>query len=254
MRKSSVFGACLALALLSGSARASVSYTYEYVTDQSTYSGAVGSTVTVSVLLQETAATGVNSSLINSENGMFSGAFYAVQSNSPSNPATITGVNKNSAFDGFLNSQFNATQARLAETENIQDTSGVGGKQNGNITTVTIGTISIAVGASDTTYTVESYKFAPKTFGGSGVDGNTLTFNNGYDLDVVNGTAAGGITYTGADFFNGSTAFSFTVTSATPEPSSLVLGAVAASGLALGAWRRWRNARRLVSVPTPISH
>jgi hypothetical protein len=247
MRWTSVCGACLALALLSGAARASISYTYEYVTDQSTYSGAAGSTVTVSVLLQETAASGVNSSLINSESGMFSGAFYAVQSNSPSNPSTITGVSPNTAFTangGLLNSQFNATQARLAETEPISASSGVSGNQNGNVTTVLMGTISIKVGASDTTYTVESYKFAPKTFGGSGVDGNTITFANGYDLDVVNGTAAGGITYTGADFFNGSTAFSFTVTSATPEPGSLALGAVAASGLALGAWRRWRNAGR----------
>jgi hypothetical protein len=244
MRTTSVFCACLALALLAGPARASISY--EYVTDQSTYTGNVGDTVTVSVLLQESVSG--SSSLLKSESGLFSGGFYAFQSNSPSSPSTITGVSQNKLFDGFNRPNFNGQQASMQQAESFSDTGGVAGTQNGNTTTVLLGTISIKVGSSSTTYTVESFRFAPKTFGGSGVDGNTLSFNSNFDLDVTNNGTAGGATYTGADAFNDTGnpfgAFTFTVTTATPEPGSLVLGAVAASGLALGAWRRWKARRR----------
>jgi hypothetical protein len=239
-----MFGACLALALLAGTTRASISY--EYVTDQSTYTGNVGDTVTVSVLLQES-VSGSSSSLLKSEAGLFSGGFYAFQSSSPSNPSTITGVSQNKLFDGFNRPNFNGQQASMQQAENFSDSGGVGGTQSGNTTTVLLGTISIKVGASSTTYTVESFRFAPKSFGGSGVDGNTLSFGSNFDLDVTNNGTTGGATYTGADAYNDTgspfAAFTFTVTTATPEPGSLLLGAVAASGLALGAWRRWKARR-----------
>jgi MYXO-CTERM domain-containing protein len=245
----SLLGACLGLALLAGPARATI--TYEYVTDQASYTGNVGDTVKAKVYLQET-ISGSSSSLINAENGMYSGGFYVF---SPTNSsATITAVTTNSAtdssgFNGLSNTKFNATQARLTEDNFNVPFSGNGtqGVTNGNITTVFLGTVSITVGSASTTYTLESYRYAPKSFGGSGVDGNTLTWANQYDLDPTNkGSNGAPPAFTGANDYNetGSpfAAYTFTVsTSATPEPGSLVLGVVAASGLAVGAWRRRRK-------------
>jgi hypothetical protein len=237
MRRFTLLGVCLALALLASPARAGVMY--QYVTDHSTYSGLPGSTVNVNVFLQEI-VTPPSSSLLASEAGLYSAGFYAVDFGSPVNHSVITGVNPNPAFmGGFVNSNFNATQARLTEA-GFTNTQGVTGTTAGGVTNIFLGSLSVQVGNLPTTFTLEPYKFAPKGFGGTGIDGNTLTWNNNFDLDLTNNGALPPPAYTGAD------ARGFvTFTVSTPEPGTLALAFLAFGGAgSVKIWRRWRNRRR----------
>jgi hypothetical protein len=236
MRRVSFLGVGLVLTLLvAGPARAGV--IYQYVSDKPVYSGFPGQVVNVNIFLQET-VTGSSTSLLASEGGLFSGGFYVVENG---NSATITGLNPNPAFaGGFLSSNFTATQARLSETESIFALTGVGGTVNGKVTDVLLGTLTVKLGGapSSTSFLIEPYRFAPKgLFGGSGVDGNTLSFLNNFDLDVTNSGGAPPPAFTGAD---AAPPGSFDV--AVPEPGTLALALVAAGGAgAVRGWRSWRG-------------
>jgi hypothetical protein len=244
---------------LASGARADI--TYEYVTDQTTYTAAnPGDTVTVTLYLQETATKG-SQSLIAAEGGL-SGAGVAVAQSkvSPSGASatTISAINPNNSAepDGFTgNGKSGATAANAFLSEFVSNgftgsTGPSGTTKGGSVTTtgsttvtdVLLGTLTLKAGdtGSTTTFTVLSLKNSSgNSF--SGHDGNTLTFTNFNDLDP-NSAKNFSPAYTGADSFVGSTAYTFQVTvAATPEPGSLVLGAVAASSLALGAWRCRRN-------------
>jgi hypothetical protein len=238
MRRVNILGVCLVLTLLvAGPARAGV--IYQYVSDQPVYSGFPGQVVNVNIFLQET-VTGTSTSLLASEGGLFSGGFYVVEHG---NSATITGLTPNPAFTsngGFFSPNFTATQARLTETESISALNGVGGTVNGKVTDVLLGTLAVKLGSapSSTSFLIEPYRFAPKgPFGGSGVDGNTLSFLNNFDLDVTNNGGAPPPAFTGADAVPPG---SFDV--AVPEPGTLALALVAAGGVgAVRGWRRWRG-------------
>jgi hypothetical protein len=150
-------------------------------------------------------------------------------------------VSQSPAFVGDLSSAFAATQARLAE-DALFNSSGVTGTVSGHTTEVPIGTLSVRVGAAPTVFEVDPYRFAPTGFGGSGLDGNTLSWLNNLDFDVTN-NGAGSPPYTGADAFVGATTFS--VQAVVPEPGTGALVLVAAWGAGVGALaRRWRNRAR----------
>jgi hypothetical protein len=251
MRK---FGLVLAAALWACSglqtARAAISYQY-VVLDPTTFNpvtsftaAAPGASVTANLYLQET-VTGTDTSLLPSELGIFGAGVFVTKSGTAGD-TTVASVAPNNqtepnGFQGPTSTGNTSTTGRILESLSTSATSGpTGSTTGGHISTVNgttttdvfLGTITLTAGSvgSLTTYTVESYK----NFSNS--DGNTITFNRGLDLDVTNNGTAGGATYTGAD----NATFTFTVT-ATPEPGGLLLGGLAASGIGLGAWRRWRT-------------
>jgi hypothetical protein len=268
MRIKSLLLLTLCWAGLALPARADI--TYEYVTDATNYLVNPGQTVTVNLYLQETLA-GTTPSLIAADKGIFGvGIFINQVGVSPTNakPSAITAIAGNvgtapNAFDGFATPTLysNATTgavtgASLVEGGSVSSTSPTGpsgtttgGSVSGPVTRVFVGTMTLAAGDANgqTTYTLQTYKYAP-----AGNSGNTLTYTTAYNLD--NPTAAGSPTIpsqfgtvTGADVFgaNGGPApFTFNVVVAVPEPGSMGLASLAAAGMAVGAWRRWRNRRK----------
>jgi hypothetical protein len=251
MRK---FGLVLAAALWAcwglQAARASISYQYVVADPNNNFNNvtgvtaAAGASVTLNLYLQET-VTGTDTSIIARDGGLFGDGVFVTKSGAAGDTTVASvALNNQTEPNGFQgpNSFGNtSTTGRILESLSTSATSGpTGSTTGGHISTVNgvtttdvfLGTITLTAGSagSTTTYTVESYK----NFSGS--DGNTITFNTGFDLDVTNNGTAGGATYTGAD----NATFTFTVT-ATPEPGGLLLGGLAASGIGLGAWRRWRT-------------
>jgi hypothetical protein len=233
-----------------GSARADISY--QYVTDQSTYSGTAGSSITVNFYLQENGANPSNG-IINNDNGLFGAGFLATQTNVSGGSAGSTFTvgslqfNKNDPASGSpqgfgsggLYSNKPNTTTQQGGLENIFTgtvapfTSNIGALQN----VIFLGSASIVVGpaGTSTTFTLTSYK----SF--NHVDGNTLTNNSGFDLDVTSSSPA----YIGAD----NNPFTFTVAAAAaPEPSSILLCGLAACGGALSVYRR-RTSQRTPVAP-----
>jgi hypothetical protein len=259
MRTKALILLTLCWAGLASTARADI--TYQYVTDTTAYAVNPGATVNVNVYLQET-VTGTSSSLIAAETGLFSAGFYLTQSGQvPTNPTIITAMTPNTqgqpaGFSGGVANAPKFTGSQGALTEGLPVTytgpgpsgSTQGGSVANGITRVFLGTVTLTAGdpGTTTTFSVESYKFAPTSIGGNGANGNTLTNGTGFDLDQTNnGTANGPPVYVGANNFNGTTAYTFLVASA-PEPGSMILAFLAASGMGLGgAWRHWRNRRQV---------
>jgi hypothetical protein len=237
-----------------GVARANISYTY--VTDSSTYSAAAGASVTVQIFLNEN-LTGSSTSLESANNGMVGAGYYVTKSSGDASAKiTATSGNANNfnttnpaAGDGFGSGESVSKQvatdgsaARLLEGVNA--TTGPVGVATTFGRQLLLGTVVITAGnaGTSTTYTLETYKNAPTSLGGSGVDGNTLDFS-GNDYDVTGTDPTTGQQYTGA---NDITAITFTVT-AVPEPSSILLCGLGACGLAWGAYRRYKAGRSLVA-------
>jgi hypothetical protein len=238
---------------------------YEYVTDQQNYTVNPGQTATVKIFLQET-ISGNSTSLIAAENGLYGSGFFINQvgvSPTGAKSSLITAVAGNptstqnpvpNGFDGFTTPTVNTagTQATVVEQVNFSNnTGGPSGTTNGGsvspdktVTRVFVGTLTLAAGdaSSTTTYTIQSYKYAP-----AGSSGNTLSFNSGLNLDAATGDPSSPQPFTGTDAFgaNGGPApFTFGVAVAVPEPGSMGLASLAAAGMGLGAWRRWRNRRK----------
>jgi hypothetical protein len=241
-----------------GSAQADV--TYQYVTDQSNYNAAAGASVTVYFFLQENLTNGSQSIINNDSSGPFSGLYgagflasknsgstngdatfkagsLAFNTNSPSSGSppgfTTSGNNSNvpntTTQQGGLVNIGNASAGPLAT--NISSINGV--QLAGTITNaIYLGSATVIAGSagSTTTFTLDSYK----NF--TGKEGNTITSNSGFDLDVSNNSNnGGGATYNGAD--NNPFTFSVTV-AAVPEPSSMALCGMLVVGGAFSVYRR----------------
>jgi hypothetical protein len=231
--------------------------TYQYITDQSTYNAATaGQSVTVQLLLQET-LTGGSTSLLASENGLFGAGVYVTRSGSvPASPTTIAGpiaFNLSAVPAGFAtggnNSAVPATTTNAGVLESVSNataggpTGPTGTQVNASTRDVLLGTMTLTAGAAGTTtqFTIESYKNF-STF-----DGNTLTFTNGYDLDLAGGDPSAPVHFNGADGFTNTFTVNVPGGTASPEPGTLLLTASGAFLLAGGAWRR-RRAKSNVPV------
>jgi len=238
MRRFLFAAACWATVGLVG-ARADVSY--RYITDQTSYTGAVGAKVPVQILLQET-VTGTSTSKIFADGGLFGagvivnspgGAIFgqsATQNDfkiSPNillNPAGF-GVGSPPAATQLDQSPAKATQSGLIVNADIGQgpipkTGGVG------VNTYLLGTVNVVVGAAPTSLTLTRYT-------GSS---NTITMT-GTDLDFGTQAASG---YTGTKD-NPLGDFSFTVGQVIPEPSSMALCGLVACGMSYARYRRRNN-------------
>jgi hypothetical protein len=224
-----------------GGARADV--IYRYVTDKPSYEGALGATVPVQLLLQET-LTGTSTSKIVADGGVFGAGVIL---NSPGGAIfgqTIAGVPVNDfkiapnialnpAGFGFGNpvgpSQVDQSPANknssglIVNAEIGQGPLPVG---TGNVKTILIGTVNVVVGTNPTTLTVTRYTGAS----------NTITMTA---ADLDNGTQQ-------ADGYIGTKNnplgdFSFTVGQVIPEPSSMALCGLIACGMSYAGYRRRNN-------------
>jgi len=244
MRKVLFAAACWAAVGLV-SARASV--TYQYVTDQSAYTGTVGSQVLIPVYLQET-VTGTSKSIIFAEGGLFGAA---VMMNSPggviygSTDATTKLPVNDFKFNGNTlpapaGFAFGTPPAPSQTSFSPTDKNKSGLVINGDIapnsfnfpagaTGVTqkalIGSINVTVGATSQTLTITPY-------GGSG---NTIT-QAGTDVDFGTQSATGLAYISTKDNPLGN--FSFTVGQAIPEPGSMALCGLVACGMSYFGYRR----------------
>jgi hypothetical protein len=250
---------------LEGRARASISY--QYVTDATNYNAVAGTNVTANVYLEET-VTGSDTSFIAAQHGLFNAGFGTKQTGTvPTGASTISQITPNTqtepaGFQGPTSQSVSATRGWQLEGTSLGDTTAgpSGTTAGGSVTTVGgttttkvfLGTITLTAGTlgTTTTFTIQSKRTLQNDPG----DGNTLTFNGGFDLDKDSSGQGAPVTWTGADAVGANNTFTVT---AVPEPSSLLLcglavcggafaayrrrKAVAASGLALGVWRRWRN-------------
>jgi len=225
------------------SSRADV--TYRYVADQSSYTGAVGSTVPVQLLLEEK-VTGTSTSLIFNDKGLFGAGVIltspdgAIFGSTPTTndfrisgnvlgtpngfsgpPPTLTPptANDNGPPGG---SPASATKAGLIINADVgtgpQFTSGTAATR-----TILLGTVNVKVGATPTTLTVTPY----------GVPFSTIT-QNSTDLDFGTQAVNG---YTGTTN-NPLGNFAFTVGAAIPEPSSIALCGLMACGMGYVGYRR----------------
>jgi len=238
MRKVLFALACWATVGLASS-RADV--TYRYVTDAANYTGAVGATIPISIFLQET-VTGASKSIIFTDGGLFGAG---VMVNSPGGAIVGTAgdfkITGNQAFSpaGFGNSTgtagataldqtpFTATKSGLIINADIPGTTAPGPKVaapgTAGVNQILLGTLNVKVLAAPTTLTVTPY-------GGAS---NTIT-QTGTDLDFGTQALNG---YTGAAV-NPLGNFAFTVGAVIPEPSSMALCGLVASGMSYFGYRR----------------
>jgi hypothetical protein len=264
MRKVLFALACWATVGLVG-ARADVSYSY--VTDFSSYASAnAGDQVTAKVYLQEL-LTGGSTSFINSQNGLFGAgvlitrtagnASFFVIPGDPVNfiPDEVITANQNrrdpnATFPGTPSGfgiaptvvdpkPSTATQAGLIVNADIVSNANTKGPlikaaENGG-NKILLGTFNLIVGTQNSTFQVTNY----------GSTKNTLT-QGGKDLDF--GTQA-------VDGYNGASApaggfFTFTVVGAAiPEPSSMALCGLIATGLGYTGFRRRKTTAEAPATP-----
>lgn len=195
-----------------GSASATTSgVRYAYVTDQTSYSGAAGSDVTVYLYLREYLSGG-STSVIVSDGGLSSFGVSIDRSSAslPADPSTITALAANAAdfpaFSGSPFTQFTASSGTAFGAISIGSGSGIqpgntGGAAPSVADEIYLGRLHVTIGTSGTT-----------TFSVGAIDpingGSTTTKSDIYDLDISQATAPA---YTGV----GVAASLFTVT-ATP--------------------------------------
>jgi hypothetical protein len=249
---------------------------YQYITDFTNYNASgPGATVTVNLYLQEV-QTGGSTSLIVANHGM-GGAGVVDQRVGfvGATPTTITGLTFNNSLPGigggFGNNPSSTTKVdapSLSAALNAIDPAGTPqGAVPDALGRILLGTETLMAGSagSVTTFRVESFNnnllrpgptnplvvaagpmFNTVTLS---LQTNTPPFFN-LDLDFTNNSDNGdSATYTGAnDTHPFATPYTFTVTvpaqgpTAVPEPATLLLCAVAASGA--GLVRGWRRSRR----------
>lgn len=241
---------------LASSAMADISYSY--VTDASNYNVQAGGTVTAIVYLQE-ALTGGSTSLINLDGGLYNAAVNLGTASGSSTYSSVTGSAINTT--DFSNNLGNSAPPPSGSLGHLLDqaytpTSPTGAFASGPSMTVVngsttnllyqLGTFTFTAGS---TAGVDTYQLNPYSTNG----GFTTTYGAGpsggigYDLDFTNGVGGTGAlnqVYTGT-FDNSPTSFTVTVQAATgvPEPGSLVLCGLFASGMVGGYIRRRRLAK-----------
>jgi hypothetical protein len=242
--------AVAAFAAFSASA-AKADVSYGYVTDQSSYSAAAGASVTVYIFLQETIKSGGNS-VINNDGGLYGAGFYVNQTttngssvlqagklafNTNSGTSTTGGAPAGFYSNGtYVYTPNSATQQGGFENINnntqgpiTSNISAVGSTNLANTITsaIYLGSIQITAGAAGTTTNFTLQKYG--NFSGS--DGNTITFNSLYDLDVPGSN--------GVDAWGNVSSMNFSVNvAAVPEPSSMLLCGFAICGMGYTAYRR----------------
>lgn len=274
MRRFVLVTAFMLLAVIPGAAKASVTYSY-IVGDTSAdasnginFSTTSGGTVTVNLYLHE-ALTGNSTSLIVGDNGMAAaGASITLASGnaalqSSSSTVNLAGFGAGSfryGNDGSVNgnpsgtpptpNNPNQTAFGVQTANGVGTASGVNPDANGNIL---IGTVQILATSGVSTFTLAGYPPPGLT------SGNTITTGTGskgygpLDLDFTNNSdvSPGSATYSGTR--DNPTSFTVTVqTTSTPEPSSMLLCGLAASGMGFGAWRR-RKAKLNAEAATIVS-
>jgi len=193
---------------------------YSYMTDTPHVDVAPGSPVVISLFLEEKVSGG-STSLIAAEDGLFGAAVRISRSGAvPSSPTLVTGIAGAPAYAGGPSTPvFDSASASIIEGVPLSAVHGAGGADlGGGVRRALLGTLSLNAGnivGETTTFTI-----APLA-----INGNTLTFANGYDLDVTSAAPA----------FSGAVGADFTVT-VVPEPATLAL--VVGTGLALVLRRR----------------
>jgi len=254
---------------------------YSISTDQSTYTGATGSTVLVTISLNETLSNGATS-LINNPNtgnGLF-GFGLGVSNNAGLSATSSNALINAAALGSAAYSVANGATAAAAQVSTANTSSDNKTDYNkGNKYTVagaaasfqwTAGISSTGLYAPPGSGTIGTSSYPSTTASGSIVLGTvTITIGTGTDVFTIgnafypskgqsdgapiaslNDTSniaygaqgANGDTYTG--FMDGGP-ITFTVkamTVGTPEPGSLALCGLALSGVGFGAWRRRKSA------------
>jgi hypothetical protein len=237
--------------------RGGAAITYQYVTDQTSYSASTGATVTVQLFLQETLTAG-STSLINAEGGMFAGSVGLQQTGTvPANATIIATISTNQNAIGVgggfgpggtlnqTNVSSNGSNAAFIQTvDDIDFLLGNGPTADAN-GKILLGTVTLTAGAAGTTTTfsvtslLNSSNILSQPPGG---EGNTISISSLWDLDRDNN---GGLNspITGAsppDYFGANDiSNTFTVTvAAVPEPSSMLLCGLAVCSGAYAAYRR----------------
>lgn len=215
-----VFLGCLACWVVA--AQAQTTYSYFYIAGQTTYENVTpGSPIDVPIYLEEVNSDGSSNSLLASEDGLFAAGTSVSQfSSSGGVTTTITGISANSGtpttgFDDILDQSSTATSAALLEQVNFTDSDGVAAvSEGGGVSTVYLGTLSLQASSTPdqtTTFTVSVYD--PN-------NGNTVTFDNGYDLDnnedPLNPPGA-------SDLYSSAASTNFSVTTSVPEPAALCI-------------------------------
>lgn len=218
---------------LAVSARAATTYSYFYKADQSSYTVAPGSNLTVNLFLQEVNSDHSTNSLLASEHGL-SYAGVAVHLFSGSTQTTITSANPNAGipptgFDdpsstAIVNSPNSATITENTDGFPIgSDFVGVeAGPQVNGVSQVLLGTITIHASALSGQTTVYTADVADPA------NGSTLTNDSAYDLDnnadLLNPAGA-------QSLYSSAAPTNFSITT-TPEPTSLALFALTLLALA----------------------
>jgi hypothetical protein len=212
---------------------------YSYGTDQSTYTGAPGSTVNVQMYAVETLSGTDTTSLIVADNGVNGGGSEVVVANGS---ATITTLTLNSTpgtgFDGgatLTTKSVTPTKVDFTENVSLAASNGIVGAATGSVRKILLGSLTITlpnVGGTTTNFTIGKN---PNGFG------STVTYTGTYNLDANGSTsdpayvdatgspnAADGNPYSWTG--TGTTLTPFSVkTTAIPEPTAL--GLLAGAGL-----------------------
>jgi len=223
-------------------ARADVSY--RYIADKPAYTGNVGDKIPIQLLLEET-VTGTSKSIIFNDGGLFGagvflnspgGAIYGSSATTNDFKISPNTANTPNGFSGPTGSaptitDFSPipavpTKAGLIINADV-GTGPMFSSGGPAVRTILLGTVNVAVGATPTTLTVTPY----------GGTSNTIT-QLGTDLDFGTQAANG---YTGASQ-NPAGLFSLTVGAAIPEPSSMALCGLIASGMSYAGYRRRKTA------------
>ncbi|MDQ3438725.1 MAG: hypothetical protein M3478_00060 [Planctomycetota bacterium] len=206
LNRAVVTAAALLLTSLIAPAMAPAAVIYTYRTDQSGYSAGPGGTVTVNLFLRET-VDGGSTSLLATQNGLFSAGVAAARTASPSDPAFLTGATRNPAFNDVGSSQMSVAPTLTRFTEAVVSGGVPSTDFGGGVREVSLGSVTVQLGIvplQTTTFTVRDYD-------NYGTSEDTLT-GTGTVIDIPGGTSPSSVTFT---------------TTVVPEPAAMSLLALA---------------------------
>jgi hypothetical protein len=218
---------------VAGSANAAITYkytTYTGGTPVTTYNATAGVPITIPIYLYESLTSG-SSSLITSEDGMFTAAFSVTQTSNTgtgtltSSAGSITTNGQNFATDGGFANSSGKDSSLFQGIANALGGSAPSGPLPNASGDIQIGSVTITTSVTNT-FTLGAFNY-PATKSPD----LTTTFTNGDDLDANSTSPA----YTGA-IANPET-FSVVV-APVPEPTSAALLGISSLGLLARARRR----------------